>query len=82
MQELKPSLMGQEFDYSIQHAKDCADKLREKDKTIEALKKALDRQADNMAFILNHVQLSDQWWHKFNNELAEDRTALASVEGV
>lgn len=44
----------------------------------KALKEALDRQCDNMAFILNHMAVPDPWYEKFTNELAEDRKALAN----
>jgi len=38
--------------------------------------KALERQTDNVAFILNHVALPDHWYDKFKSELEEDRAAL------
>lgn len=45
--------------------------------------KAFHRQADNMAFIINHVGLPDQWREKFMRELDEDRSALsAQVQDV
>lgn len=37
------------------------------------LREALDRQCDNMAFVLNRVTLPDQWYCKFSNELEADR---------
>lgn len=44
----------------------------------EALVEALRRQSDNMAFIINHATLPDQWMDKFSRELTEDRAALAA----
>jgi len=43
-------------------------------------KGALSRQADNMAFILNHMTIPDQWYEKFSRELEEDRAVLAKTE--
>ncbi len=45
--------------------------------------KAFHRQADNMAFIINHMGMPDQWREKFMRELGEDRSALsAQVQDV
>lgn len=46
---------------------------------MEALVEALNRQGDNMAFIINHATLPDQWMDKFSRELAEDRAALTAA---
>lgn len=43
---------------------------------VERLREALDRQCDNMAFVLNKATLPDQWYCKFSNELQEARQAL------
>lgn len=43
---------------------------------IKELESALERQADNMSFVLSHVGLPDQWFEKFGRELGEDRKAL------
>jgi len=43
---------------------------------IERLREALDRQCDNIAFILNRVDLPKTWFEKFDSELSEDRKAL------
>lgn len=40
---------------------------------------ALSRQADNMAFIINHVTLPEQWRDKFMRELDEDRAAISKA---
>lgn len=48
-------------------------------KRVAELEAALSRQADNMAFVLNHASLPDQWYEKFLNELALDRTALGDA---
>ncbi|MEI6644080.1 MAG: hypothetical protein WCL10_18825 [Novosphingobium sp.] len=40
------------------------------------LREALTRQADNMAFVLNHFDVFGQWYFKFRTELEEDRAAL------
>lgn len=45
----------------------------------DGLVEALSRQADNMAFILNRVDLPPQWHDKFTKELEQDRAALASI---
>lgn len=42
----------------------------------DALAKALDRQCDNMAFVVNHVSLH-AWYDKFKNELEQDRATLS-----
>ena len=39
-------------------------------------REALERQSDNMAFILDHVSLPEHLYCKFQAELAEDRAAL------
>jgi hypothetical protein len=44
---------------------------------IASLTEALEQQGDNMAFVLNHVGLPDQWYEKFTRELAEIRAALS-----
>lgn len=41
-------------------------------------REALERQCDNMAFILNRIDIGDNWHDKFTKELAEDRQAIAS----
>lgn len=41
--------------------------------------RALRRQADNMAFVINHVTLPAQWLEKFMRELEEDRATIESV---
>ena len=41
---------------------------------------ALKRQADNMAFVLNHASLPEQWADKFAAELEADRAAIAASE--
>lgn len=43
---------------------------------LRAAEGALRRQADNMAFVLNHAPLPEGWYDKFTRELAEDRSAL------
>jgi hypothetical protein len=42
---------------------------------IAELEVALTRQGDNMAFVLNHMDVKN-WYDKFTTELAEDREAL------
>lgn len=44
--------------------------------TIETLRAALSRQSDNMAFVINHMDLPPQWHLKFTKELDEDRASL------
>jgi hypothetical protein len=46
---------------------------------VAKLEAALSRQADNMAFVLNHAGLPDQWYEKFLSELALDRTTLGDA---
>ena len=43
---------------------------------IAELEKALERQAHNMAFLLNHAPIVQHWYEKFSTELADDRAAL------
>lgn len=47
---------------------------------LEECRKALERQGDNMAFILNRVELPEAWFAKFDAELAEDRALLQPKE--
>lgn len=42
---------------------------------------AVSRQFDNMAFILNHATLPEQWHEKFVKELAEDRDIIPQEQG-
>lgn len=48
---------------------------------IDALVEALERQTDNMAFLLNHASIPDQWAFKLNTELEIDRATLARAKG-
>lgn len=43
---------------------------------INTMSKALKRQSDNMAFILNNVSMPDDVYKKFCTELEQDRKAL------
>lgn len=45
---------------------------------VKELEKALARQCDNMAFIVNHVTMPEKWRDKWERELAEDRVALTA----
>lgn len=45
-------------------------------KQLENAREAFGRQADNMAFVINHMDLPPQWYEKFTKELEEDREAL------
>lgn len=47
---------------------------------LEEAEGALERQADNMAFILNHVGVPQPWYDKFSRELAVDRLYRGSKE--
>ena len=44
--------------------------------TIRELLEALERQCDNMAFVLSHAPMPDQWYDKFSEELVQDRGAI------
>ena len=46
---------------------------------VNVLEEALRRQTDNVAFVLNRVDLRG-WTEKFTSELAEDRAALAALQ--
>ena len=48
----------------------------DKDKRIAELEAALTRQADNMAYAVNNMNIPDRWYDKFMRELKEDRRAL------
>lgn len=39
----------------------------------ERMREGFERQTENMAFILNHATLPEQWYEKFRRELEEDR---------
>ncbi len=60
--------------------KELREYLEAATKREEKLREALDRQCDNMAFVLNHFKCPNSWFHKFNNELTEDRQALQTEE--
>ena len=47
---------------------------------VEKIIAAATRQADNVAFILNHVTLPDEWYEKLTRELAEDRAVLSAAQ--
>jgi hypothetical protein len=61
--------------YGLKHGYLAASPVTEQAE-VERLRKALQRQADNMAFILNHAELG-RWYDKFTRELSEDRAALS-----
>lgn len=42
----------------------------------DMLLKALVRQTESMAFLLNHAPIVQMWYDKFTDELAEDRKAI------
>lgn len=44
---------------------------------VGALREALSRQGDNMAFVLNNCDIPEVWCAKLNDELTEDRATLA-----
>jgi uncharacterized membrane protein YgaE (UPF0421/DUF939 family) len=47
---------------------------------LQTVKEALERQCDNMAFILNNVVIpSDFYYEKFKTELEADRKAFAEL---
>ena len=50
--------------------------LRDNLPAIIEQREALERQSDNIAFILDHVSLPEHLYCKFQAELAEDRAAL------
>lgn len=47
-------------------------------KAADALAEAMDRQGDNMAFVINNVSLPEQWRDKFMMELEQDRAQLTA----
>jgi hypothetical protein len=53
---------------------------RQLQERIAELERALERQGDNMAFVINHVTIPDQWYEKFRRELDEDRAALDAIK--
>jgi hypothetical protein len=53
--------------------------LRASQARIAQLEAALNRQGDNMAFVLNHMDVKN-WYDKFTTELAEDRAVLKDNE--
>lgn len=63
----------------IQKISDQDDALSSANARAKAAEEGLRRQADNMAFVLNHVELH-AWHEKFERELAEDRATLATME--
>lgn len=46
---------------------------------VEKLVEALERQCDNMAFVVNHAPIIQPWYDKFSSELEEDRQSLAAA---
>ena len=68
-------LCQQSYCDAMDYAAEAAD-LKEEN---ARLREALRRQADNMAFVLNHATLPDLWYEKFCDELAIDRAALGDA---
>ena len=54
----------------------AADEITALRRRVAELEAALNRQGDNMAFIVNYVSIPDSWYEKFRRELEEDRAAL------
>lgn len=67
-------VLERDFALSIKHEEEL---VRENAK----LSKALFRQADNMAFILNHVDIPGPWLEKFQRELQQDRDGIGRDGG-
>ncbi len=42
---------------------------------------ALERQTDNMAFIMNHFNIPQEWYTKFTREIDQDREVLTKARG-
>ena len=59
---------------------EAAEALTTAQAEIAALREALTRQSDNMAFVLNNFGVSDHWYNRFRNELTLDRAALTVTE--
>jgi hypothetical protein len=57
-------------------AAEAAARIEALEAEVARLRDGLERQGDNMAFVLNHASLPEQWDAKFTLELAEDRAAL------
>lgn len=53
-----------------------ATRAKDAERQRDELRKALDRQCDNMSFVLNRVELH-AWHGKFEREVAEDRALIA-----
>ena len=66
-----------DLDVAFVHADIHAAVVAERDQ----LKAALERQGDNLAFVLNRVSLPEAWFEKFDRELQEDRKALEKNDG-
>lgn len=56
---------------------EAADAIEALSRDLAEARAALERQTDNMAFVLNHASLPDQWSEKFDRDLTEDRTVLS-----
>jgi hypothetical protein len=70
---------GKEWAIDTEVEWQAADTIERQAAEIERLRGALKRQADNMAFALNRVDLRG-WTEKFSRELAEDRAALTGED--
>jgi hypothetical protein len=68
-------LCQQSYCDAMDYAAEAAD-LKEKN---ARLQEALSRQADNMAFVLNHATLPDLWYENICDELAIVRAALGDA---
>ena len=60
---------------------DAADALEAQEDRIKALTTALDRQCDNMAFVLNRVDLH-AWHGRFSDDLEADRLTLSKAPSI
>ena len=73
--------LTKEKDYAIRWANKAVEDVKASFyEELAGLRKALERQGDNMAFVINHVTIPKQWMEKFIRELEEDRATLISTK--
>ena len=78
LRELSGAMLAADIDMRLPEGSIDPDEAAD---TIDALVAALERQADNVAFMLNRFELPRQWHEKLDRELAEDRAALSRAKG-
>lgn len=66
---------------SLEFSKNFIEQNRQLIMSALELMDELERQCDNMAFVVNHATLPNQWLEKLSKELEEAREILSKAKG-